>query len=87
MRVRFMVQGFLIDVVSPYRQTLRRYFDVTLVTAQLAPTAISKFNTGVQLLLVAATLAAAAADQLSSPVLPFLWSVLLQRPRSTEPQS
>lgn len=82
-----MVQGFLIDVVSPYRQTLRRYFDVTLVTAQLAPTAISKFNTGVQLLLVAATLAAAAADQLSSPVLPFLWSVLLQRPRSTEPQS
>lgn len=69
-----VASAFVIRFVSlPRPRTLRRYFDVTLVTAQLAPTAISKFNTGVQLLLVAATLAAAAADQLSSPVLPFLW--------------
>ena len=52
--------------------TLARYFDASLVTAQLAPTGISKFNTAVQLLLVASSLAVPAFG-ISDSLLPYLW--------------
>lgn len=42
----------------PPPKTLARYFDPTHATVQLAPTLMSKLNTGVQLILVAGTLAA-----------------------------
>ncbi|KAI5706991.1 hypothetical protein M8J75_013268 [Diaphorina citri] len=49
--------GFYVRYVSlPKPRTLSRYFDVTLVTAQLAPTFISKCNTSVQLCLTFGTL-------------------------------
>uniref|UniRef100_A0A182U6W4 cardiolipin synthase (CMP-forming) n=1 Tax=Anopheles melas TaxID=34690 RepID=A0A182U6W4_9DIPT len=51
--------GFVIRYISlPQPRTLSRYFDVTHATAQLAPTFISKLNTAVQLVTVAATLGA-----------------------------
>ena len=49
-----------------------RYFDGSLVTAQLAPTGISKVNTAVQLGMVAITLAAPVVG-LYPPDLPFFW--------------
>ena len=59
----------------PFEQkTFRRYFDVTLVTAQLAPTVISKYNTAVQLLLVGTTLGVAAL-QCSPEILHIMWQV------------
>jgi cardiolipin synthase len=41
-----------------FQRTLSRYFDASLVTAQLQPTLISKVNTVVQLMLVASVMAA-----------------------------
>ncbi|EEB18423.1 cdp-diacylglycerol--glycerol-3-phosphate 3-phosphatidyltransferase, putative [Pediculus humanus corporis] len=57
--VILITSGFVIRYQSlPPPRTLSRYFDVTHATAQLAPTFISKVNTGVQLVLVGTTLAA-----------------------------
>ncbi|XP_058790120.1 probable cardiolipin synthase (CMP-forming) isoform X2 [Phymastichus coffea] len=53
----------------PPPKTLVRYFDATHATAQLAPTFISKLNTGIQLLLVAGTLAAPVFQFVDHPVL------------------
>lgn len=55
-----------------------RYFDATHVTAQLAPTFISKVNTAVQLLLVGSTLAAPVFDYVNHPALQGLWFGLLK---------
>lgn len=48
---------------------MARYFDATHATVQLAPTFISKLNTGVQLILVATTLAAPVFHFVDHPLL------------------
>lgn len=53
----------------PPPKTLARYFDPTHATAQLAPTYISKLNTGIQLSFVAGTLAAPVFHFVNHPVL------------------
>lgn len=53
----------------PEPKTVARYFDPTHVTAQLAPTFISKFNTVVQLCFVAGTLAAPVFQFVDHPML------------------
>ncbi|XP_063221896.1 probable cardiolipin synthase (CMP-forming) [Bacillus rossius redtenbacheri] len=68
--------GFVIRYRSiPPPRTLSRYFDVTYATAQLAPTAISKVNTAIQLLLVASTLAAPVFGYVDHQALHVLWYV------------
>lgn len=54
-------------------RTLARYFDATHVTAQLAPTFISKVNTAVQLFTVAASLGAPVWNYVDHPALHGLW--------------
>jgi len=54
-------------------RTLSRYFDATHVTAQLAPTFISKVNTAVQLFTVAASLGAPVWNYVDHPALHGLW--------------
>ena len=54
-------------------RTLARYFDATHVTAQLAPTFISKVNTAIQLFTVAATLGAPVWNYVDHPALHGLW--------------
>ncbi|KAF5270896.1 hypothetical protein FQR65_LT17768 [Abscondita terminalis] len=69
-----MSAGFIIRYRSlPPPRTIGRYFDVTHATAQLAPTLISKINTGVQLLLVGSTLAAPVFHFVDHPMLQSLW--------------
>ena len=51
------------------QKTLSRYFDATHATVQLAPTLASKFNTAVQLSLVAGTLAAPVFNYVDHPIL------------------
>lgn len=53
----------------PPPKTLARYFDPTHATVQLAPTLASKLNTGVQLSLVAGTLAAPVFHFIDHPFL------------------
>ncbi|XP_015597965.1 probable cardiolipin synthase (CMP-forming) [Cephus cinctus] len=53
----------------PPPKTLARYFDPTHATVQLAPTFTSKLNTGVQLSLVASTLAAPVFHFVDHPLL------------------
>lgn len=54
---------------------MARYFDATHATVQLAPTLISKLNTGVQLILVASTLAAPVFQFVDHPLLQGLFYV------------
>ncbi|KAL6254884.1 hypothetical protein P5V15_014226 [Pogonomyrmex californicus] len=56
----------------PPPKTLARYFDPTYATVQLAPTLISKLNTGMQLFLVAGTLAAPVYHFIDHPILQYL---------------
>ncbi|GAB0094190.1 Probable cardiolipin synthase (CMP-forming) [Sergentomyia squamirostris] len=66
--------GFVIRYKSlPPPKTLSRYFDVTHVTAQLAPTFISKVNTVVQLIAVATSLGAPVWNYVDHPLLHGLW--------------
>ncbi|XP_058064153.1 probable cardiolipin synthase (CMP-forming) [Anopheles bellator] len=66
--------GFVIRYISlPQPRTLSRYFDVTHATAQLAPTFISKLNTAVQLVMVAATLGAPIFSYIDHAYLHGLW--------------
>lgn len=66
--------AFYVRYISlPPPKTFRRYFDVTHATAQLQPTFVSKFNTVVQLSLVAATLAAPVLNYVDSVALIYLW--------------
>ncbi|XP_034619993.1 cardiolipin synthase (CMP-forming) [Trachemys scripta elegans] len=60
--------------LSPPR-TLSRYFNPCYATAQLKPTFISKMNTAVQLILVAASLAAPVFDYVDSIYLQTLWCI------------
>ncbi|XP_063184402.1 cardiolipin synthase (CMP-forming) isoform X2 [Chroicocephalus ridibundus] len=60
--------------LSPPR-TLSRYFNPCYATAQLKPTFISKMNTAVQLMLVAASLAAPVFNYVDSVYLQTLWCV------------
>ncbi|XP_064002356.1 cardiolipin synthase (CMP-forming) isoform X2 [Pogoniulus pusillus] len=60
--------------LSPPR-TLSRYFNPCYATAQLKPTFISKMNTAVQLLLVAASLAAPVFNYVDSIYLQTLWCI------------
>uniref|UniRef100_A0A182MJ05 cardiolipin synthase (CMP-forming) n=1 Tax=Anopheles culicifacies TaxID=139723 RepID=A0A182MJ05_9DIPT len=66
--------GFVIRYISlPQPRTLSRYFDVTHATAQLAPTFVSKLNTAVQLVTVAATLGAPIFNYVDHAYLHGLW--------------
>ncbi|XP_068009113.1 cardiolipin synthase (CMP-forming) [Melanerpes formicivorus] len=60
--------------LSPPR-TLSRYFNPCYATAQLKPTFISKMNTAVQLMLVAASLAAPVFNYVDSIYLQTLWCI------------
>ncbi|KAM6128317.1 cardiolipin synthase (CMP-forming) [Pterocles gutturalis] len=60
--------------LSPPR-TLSRYFNPCYATAQLKPTFISKMNTAVQLILVAASLAAPVFNYVDSIYLQTLWFI------------
>ncbi|XP_074027425.1 cardiolipin synthase isoform X1 [Leptinotarsa decemlineata] len=72
--VILVMAGFVIRYKSlPPPRTLSRYFDVSHATAQLAPTFISKVNTGVQLLLVGSTLSAPVFHYVGHPFLEYLW--------------
>ncbi|CAG0890145.1 unnamed protein product [Cyprideis torosa] len=74
--VCLMTAGFIVRYKSlPQPRTLSRYFDGTLATAQLAPTQISKFNTAVQLGLVASTLTAPVLGILPETSNPFFLSL------------
>ncbi|NP_001164128.1 cardiolipin synthase 1 [Tribolium castaneum] len=74
--VCLVTAGFVIRYRSlPPPRTLSRYFDATHATAQLAPTFISKVNTGVQLLLVGSTLAAPVFHYVGHPALECLWYI------------
>ncbi|KAK9886310.1 hypothetical protein WA026_015821 [Henosepilachna vigintioctopunctata] len=74
--VLLIIGGFVIRYRSlPDPKTLRRYFDVTHATVQLAPTFISKVNTTVQLILVGTTLAAPVFHFVGHPFLEYLWYV------------
>ncbi|XP_069810792.1 cardiolipin synthase (CMP-forming) [Dendropsophus ebraccatus] len=59
----------------PPPRTLGRYFNPCYATAQLEPTFISKMNTAVQLILVAASLAAPVFDYVDSVYLQALWCI------------
>ncbi|CAI5769293.1 cardiolipin synthase (CMP-forming) [Podarcis lilfordi] len=59
----------------PPPRTLSRYFNPCYATAQLKPTFISKMNTVVQLILVAASLAAPVFNYVDSMYLQTLWCI------------
>jgi cardiolipin synthase len=59
--------------LPPNHRTLKKYFDATHVTAQLAPTFISKVNTAVQLFTIAASLGAPIFNYGDHVVLHSLW--------------
>ncbi|KAF7239843.1 Cardiolipin synthase (CMP-forming) [Varanus komodoensis] len=59
----------------PPPKTLSRYFNPCYVTAQLKPTFISKINTVMQLILVAASLAAPVFNYVDSVYLQSLWCI------------
>ncbi|XP_053140783.1 cardiolipin synthase (CMP-forming) [Hemicordylus capensis] len=59
----------------PPPRTLSRYFNPCYATAQLKPTFISKVNTVVQLILVAASLAAPVFNYVDSVYLQTLWCI------------
>lgn len=68
--------GFVIRYISlPPPKTFARYFDVTHATAQLAPTFISKVNTAIQLVTVAASLGAPIWNYMDHPVLQGMWAL------------
>ncbi|XP_018422031.1 PREDICTED: cardiolipin synthase (CMP-forming) [Nanorana parkeri] len=59
----------------PPPRTIGKYFNPCYATAQLEPTLISKMNTGVQLILVAASLAAPVFNYVDSVYLQVLWCI------------
>jgi len=60
------------SVIPPF--TLGKYFDVSLPTAQVNPTTISKINTGLQFSLLAVTLASPLMGYMNHPYLHYLWA-------------
>jgi cardiolipin synthase (CMP-forming) len=73
--VFLIVAAFVIryNSLPPEHRTLTKYFDATHVTAQLAPTFISKVNTVVQLFTIAVSLGAPIFDYVDHSVLHSLW--------------
>lgn len=73
--VFLIIAAFVIRYKSlpPTHRSLSKYFDATHVTAQLAPTFISKVNTAVQLFCVAASLGAPVWNYVDHPALHGLW--------------
>lgn len=59
----------------PAPRTVGKYFNPCYATAQLEPTFISKMNTAVQLILVAASLAAPVFNYVDSVYLQVLWCI------------
>ncbi|KAM4695003.1 cardiolipin synthase (CMP-forming) [Discoglossus pictus] len=59
----------------PPPRTVSKYFNPCYVTAHLEPTFISKMNTAVQLILVAASLAAPVFNYVDSVYLQMLWCI------------
>ncbi|KAM5163380.1 cardiolipin synthase (CMP-forming) [Mantella aurantiaca] len=59
----------------PQPRTVGKYFNPCYATAQLEPTFISKMNTAVQLILVAASLAAPVFNYVDSVYLHVLWCI------------
>lgn len=59
--------------LPPEHRTLTKYFDATHVTAQLAPTFISKVNTAVQLFTIASSLGAPVFNYSDHLILHGLW--------------
>ncbi|GAB1601366.1 uncharacterized protein LOC115217421 [Argonauta hians] len=65
---------FYIRYISlPQPRTVKRYFDLTYATAQLHPTLLSKVNTGIQLTLLAVSLAAPVMGFVDHLYLQALW--------------
>lgn len=60
------------SVIPPF--TLAKYFDVSLPTAQVQPTTISKINTGLQFSLLAVTLGSPLLGYMNHPWLHYLWA-------------
>jgi len=54
--------------------TLKKYFDVSLPTATVQPTTISKLNTGLQFLLIAVSLGGPVLQYTGHPSLHYLWA-------------
>nr|QFF91423.1 cardiolipin synthase 1 isoform 4 [Potamotrygon motoro] len=72
--VILVAAGFYIRYRTiPTPRTLSKYFNPCYATAQLKPTFISKVNTAVQLVLVAASLAAPVFHFVDSMFLHTLW--------------
>ncbi|XP_041354616.1 cardiolipin synthase (CMP-forming)-like [Gigantopelta aegis] len=72
--VGLIASVFYIRYISlPPPKTLSRYFDVTLATAKLYPSMLSKINTALQLSLVALSLAAPVFHYVDHPLLQALW--------------
>lgn len=70
--------GFYIRYISlPKPRTLSRYFDVSLATAQLEPTFISKLNTLIQLFLTFGTLGVKVMNltEEAMPVMEAMWAL------------
>jgi len=55
--------------------TVKKYFDVSLPTAQVQPTTISKINTGLQFLLISLSLGAPVFHYTGHPYLHYLWAL------------
>ena len=73
--IRFPFLGLYIrymSVVPPF--TLKKYFDISLPTAQVQPTTISKVNTCLQFLLLATTLGSPLLGYMDHPWLHYLWA-------------
>ncbi|KAG5682945.1 hypothetical protein PVAND_012262 [Polypedilum vanderplanki] len=70
-----IIAAFVIryNSLPPNHRTLKKYFDATHVTAQLAPTFISKVNTAVQLFTIAASLGAPIFEYGDHIILHNLW--------------
>lgn len=66
--------GLSFTFVLPFQFTLAKYFDLSIPTAQVNPTTISKINTMVQLAMVGSALSAAALQiHPEHPALTGLW--------------
>ncbi len=71
-----LISGLKISYDFCYLQfTFKKYFDVSLPTAQVQPTTISKINTGIQLVTVASAITAPVIGFVGHPAFYALWYV------------
>ncbi|KAL4239180.1 cardiolipin synthase [Mactra antiquata] len=74
--ILLIASGFIIRFISlPPPKTIKRYFDVTMPTVNILPTALSKINTALQLSLVCVTLAAPVFNFVDHQLLQCLWYI------------